>query len=171
MSRIRSADTGPEMVLRRRLWAEGFRYRLGVRTPGGRPDVTFLGKRVAVFVDGCFWHGCPEHYVRPRTNSTFWARKLRENVTRDRRQTTILEEAGWTVVRVWEHEVQNGLDEVVGRIRALLLGDPHRATQPEFRVVEVISSEDEDAWERRILEDLRDPDVRGWVERARLAAP
>lgn len=77
----------------------------------------FLGPRVAVFVDGCFWHGCPEHYVRPRSsNAEFWAKKLQDNVSRDERQTLRLEADGWQVLRVWEHELQHRLVEIADRV-------------------------------------------------------
>ena len=85
MSRIRGSDTRPEMVVRRALWSRGHRYRAGYKTPGGKADVAFPGKKIAVFIDGCFWHGCPAHYVRPRSREDFWSAKLLENVQRDRR--------------------------------------------------------------------------------------
>jgi DNA mismatch endonuclease, patch repair protein len=105
MARIRGSDTSPEVALRRALWARGFRYRLKVRTPGGSPDVTFPKERLAVFIDGCFWHGCPLHYARPRSRQDFWSAKLAENIDRDWRQSKALQAAGWCVVRLWEHEV------------------------------------------------------------------
>ena len=105
MARIRGRHTRPELLIRRLLWAEGFRYRLHFRTPGGRADLAFPRRKLAVFVDGCFWHGCPDHYVRPRSSNGFWSDKLRTNVQRDVDQTLRLEEAGWRVCRIWEHEV------------------------------------------------------------------
>jgi DNA mismatch endonuclease (patch repair protein) len=107
MSRIRGKDTTPEMRLRGLLWSLGLRYRLGLRVLGVRPDLVFPGTKLAIFVDGCFWHGCPEHYVRPRSdNAAFWASKLKENVERDERQTSRLEGADWRVIRIWEHELK-----------------------------------------------------------------
>ncbi len=82
MSRIRGGNTNPERIVARALWAAGLRYRLRLSRLAGRPDIVFTGARLAVFIDGCFWHGCPEHYVRPRSRSVFWRRKLRENVAR-----------------------------------------------------------------------------------------
>src|SRR5580692_10585444 len=101
MARIRSRNTTPERVLRGLLWSAGLRYRLHATTPAGRPDIVFPGTRVAVFVDGCFWHGCPDHYVRPRSSSDFWSRKLLENFKRDGAQTERLEALGWRVCRIW----------------------------------------------------------------------
>jgi DNA mismatch endonuclease (patch repair protein) len=104
----RSRDTAPELALRRELHGRGLRYRLHRRPVRGlrcTPDILFIGPRVAVFVDGCFWHRCPVHGTDPKANGEWWARKLDENVARDRRNDRALAEHGWTVVRVWEHEV------------------------------------------------------------------
>lgn len=104
----RSRDTRPEVALRRTLHAHGFRYRKNYRISVGRenvrPDIVFIGAHVAVFVDGCFWHRCPEHRTIPIMNRTFWAKKLELNLARDRHQDMVLAGAGWTVLRVWEHE-------------------------------------------------------------------
>jgi DNA mismatch endonuclease, patch repair protein len=103
-----SFDTRPEMRLRRQLFALGARYRVHQRitTPTGcvRPDILFTRRRVAVFVDGCFWHCCPIHGTTPRFNSEYWIPKLRRNVERDARNAANLEAVGWRVLRVWEHE-------------------------------------------------------------------
>jgi DNA mismatch endonuclease, patch repair protein len=115
MSRIRGKDTAPELALRRALWANGFRYRVHTRLPG-RPDICVGSLRFAIFVDGCFWHGCQIHGVKPRSNRLFWANKLRKNQQRDRAADKALRDLGWTVFRIWEHEVENELDSVVARI-------------------------------------------------------
>jgi DNA mismatch endonuclease, patch repair protein len=99
-------DTGCELLLRRRLHAAGMRYRVNYPVPGNRRrtiDVAFTRARVAVFVDGCFWHGCPEHGTQPRANARWWSQKLAANQARDADTTALLEAAGWSVVRVWEH--------------------------------------------------------------------
>ena len=106
MSRIRGANTTPELLLRKALWNEGLRYRLHLRVEGSRPDLVFASRRLVVFVDGCFWHGCPQHYVRPRARSAFWADKLTVNTSRDRTQTIRLIEKRWRVLRFWEHEIE-----------------------------------------------------------------
>lgn len=104
----RRADTKPEGRLRSDLHRRGLRFRkdLLVRAGGVKvhPDVVFTKARVAVFVDGCFWHGCPEHQVVPKSNRDYWVPKLRRNVERDRAAEDALAAEGWTVVRVWEHE-------------------------------------------------------------------
>lgn len=119
MSRIRGKDTGPEMALRKALWAVGLRYRLHYKLPG-KPDIVFPGKKVAVFVDGCFWHGCPEHGVQPKTRAEFWRAKISKNRERDRRVTSTLKSNGWVVVRIWEHEIEQNTRGAVSRIRELV---------------------------------------------------
>ncbi|WP_046302046.1 very short patch repair endonuclease [Mycobacterium sp. UM_Kg27] len=107
MSIQRRRDTEAEMMLRRLLHARGLRYRVDLPLPGmprRRADLTFSAKRVAVFVDGCFWHGCPEHGTEPKRNGGWWASKLARNIERDRETDAYLAEIGWTVVRIWEHE-------------------------------------------------------------------
>jgi DNA mismatch endonuclease (patch repair protein) len=103
----RRSDTKPEIALRSALHAMGYRYRKDFRLDlplrRVRPDVVFTSRRVAVFVDGCFWHACPEHGSQPKNNEWYWSPKLAKNVERDRAADAALEQAGWTVVRLWEH--------------------------------------------------------------------
>lgn len=106
MQQQKRQGTEPEMRLRRALHAAGHRYRVGYKVPGAPRrtiDVAFPRQRLAVFVDGCFWHACPEHGVRPKNNAEWWSGKLRRNVERDLSTDEILLAAAWTVVRVWEH--------------------------------------------------------------------
>lgn len=107
MSRQARKDTTPEMLLRRELHRRGLRYRIEYPLPGmrrRRADIAFTRAKVAVFVDGCFWHACPEHGTSPANNGAWWADKLRRNMERDRETDTHLAAQGWTVIRVWEHE-------------------------------------------------------------------
>ncbi len=107
MSRQQQRDTAPELALRRALHRRGLRYRVHRQViPGGRAraDITFVTARVVVFVDGCFWHGCPRHATSPKHNGEWWAAKLARNVERDRETDATLAAAGWSVVRIWEHE-------------------------------------------------------------------
>jgi DNA mismatch endonuclease (patch repair protein) len=104
----RRVNTKPELALRRALHRQGYRYRKdyridldGVRV---RPDIAFTARRLAVFVDGCFWHACPDHGSKPSANTWYWEPKLARNVQRDRAADAALAAAGWTVVRIWEHE-------------------------------------------------------------------
>lgn len=112
MSRIKGKNTQPEIKLRRALWKAGLRYRLRGKLPG-RPDLFFSKKMVAVFVDGCFWHGCPNHNQRPITNQEFWENKIHRNIERDERTASLLEASGWTVLRFWEHQVKRNTDYCV----------------------------------------------------------
>lgn len=107
MSRQARRDTKPELELRRRLHRLGYRYRVNHPLPGmprRRADLSFTAKRVVVFIDGCFWHACPEHATAPKNNGAWWADKLKANVERDRETDEILRSLGWTVLRIWEHE-------------------------------------------------------------------
>jgi DNA mismatch endonuclease (patch repair protein) len=118
----RSRDTVPELALRRELHRRGLRYRVNHRPlPGLRctPDILFTRARVAVFVDGCFWHRCPEHATSPAANGAWWRDKLAANVARDRRNDAQLNTAGWRVVRVWEHEdVGQAADRVMEAVQS-----------------------------------------------------
>ena len=120
MKAVGRHDTAPELRLRRRLWKNGLRYRKHPRIGGTKPDFAFLDPRVAVFVDGCFWHGCPRHYVAPVGNAAFWRTKLLRNRALDRRVTERLEGDGWTVLRVWECDVNKQLDAVALRIQRMV---------------------------------------------------
>ena len=103
----RSRDTAPEVALRSALHAMGLRFRVDARPVAAIPrraDVVLRGDRVAVFLDGCFWHGCPEHFRPPATHADYWTAKIAGNRARDASTGALLEAAGWVVVRVWEHE-------------------------------------------------------------------
>lgn len=126
MKNVRQRDTYPELALRRELHRLGLRYRLhrpvvpGVRR---RPDIVFGPTRVAVFVDGCFWHGCPRHATHAKTNAEYWQRKLADNQRRDRDTDRRLRLEGWRVVRVWEHEDARKAAHRVAQIVRSKLGD------------------------------------------------
>jgi DNA mismatch endonuclease (patch repair protein) len=108
MEANRRTDTTPERLLRSTLHARGLRFRKDRRLDLGgkrvRPDLVFGPARVAVFVDGCFWHRCPEHATHPASNTEYWQEKFARNVARDRADDAALVAAGWTVIRIWEHE-------------------------------------------------------------------
>lgn len=118
MAAIRGTNTQPEVALRKCLWAMGVRgYRLHARGIPGRPDLYFPALQVAVFVDGCFWHGCPDHYRRPRQNVEFWRAKYLRNRRRDRKVNRLLESEGYTVLRFWEHDLTASLERVARQVR------------------------------------------------------
>ncbi|MET8025079.1 very short patch repair endonuclease [Streptomyces avermitilis] len=107
MSRQGSRDTAPEVAVRRLLHASGLRYRVNVPVPGAPRrtiDIVFGKAKIAIFMDGCFWHGCPQHATQPKANAEWWRTKLDKNMARDRETTDHLRSAGWTVLRFWEHE-------------------------------------------------------------------
>jgi DNA mismatch endonuclease, patch repair protein len=123
MSGNRSRDTQPELKLRRTLHALGLRYRcdlaLTVERRRLRIDIAFTRQRVAVLVDGCFWHGCPAHFRAPRTNSTYWETKIAQNVLRDRATAELLAKSGWEVLRIWEHTpISEATAAVLSALRA-----------------------------------------------------
>ena len=119
MQANRSRDTAPERELRSALHRLGLRFRKHVALlphGRGRADVVFTRAKVAVFLDGCFWHGCPEHATNPEAHRSYWAPKLRRNRDRDTETSVALRESGWTVLRIWEHE---DLSDAAGRVEAL----------------------------------------------------
>lgn len=117
----RQRDTAPELRLRRELHRRGMRYRVNhpIPVPRRRADIVFTRQRVAVFVDGCYWHGCPLHATQPKHNAQWWRAKLEANVGRDRDTDARLAEGGWVSVRIWEHEdAEHAADTVVAIVRA-----------------------------------------------------
>ena len=119
MSRIRRRDTGPELQLRRALWAAGVRgWRVDVKNVSGRPDLAWIGLQLAVFVDGAFWHGHPDHYRGQ--SGPFWDEKIQRNRERDAAVNATLATDGWTVIRHWDFEVARDLDSVVADIQETL---------------------------------------------------
>lgn len=120
MSRNRGTRTGPEERLRKALWHTGFRYRIHHGLPG-KPDIVFPSMKLVVFVDGCFWHGCPLHYQAPLHNAAFWQEKITANRKRDMNVTSRLEAEGWQVLRFWEHEVKSDLAFCVSQVSKALI--------------------------------------------------
>jgi DNA mismatch endonuclease (patch repair protein) len=118
MSRLRRRDTAPEVLLRSALHRRGLRFRVDRPLEFDRrrrADIVFPRERVAVFVDGCFWHGCPEHATFPRANAEFWRAKLANNIRRDRDTDERLRRSGWVVLRFWEHQdPAESADEIAG---------------------------------------------------------
>lgn len=124
MAKLARRDTVPELAVRRELHAMGLRYRVCLPVPGiarRSIDIAFPRARVAVFLDGCFWHGCTLHSVTPRSNTVWWVEKLQANVIRDRDTDAHLFSLNWQVIRIWEHEP---IDKAVGRIVQAVLEDP-----------------------------------------------
>lgn len=115
MAKIKGKNTTPELLLRKALWEQGMRYRVKSKV-FGKPDLLFLRKKIAVFVDGCFWHGCPKHYMKPKSNVVFWERKIKRNMERDKKVNACLVGDGWVVLRFWEHDINDNSDNCVAKI-------------------------------------------------------
>ncbi|MBN9608867.1 MAG: very short patch repair endonuclease [Actinobacteria bacterium] len=121
----RSRDTKPELAVRKLLHAQGLRYRVHYRPLSSlrrTADIVFTASRIAVFIDGCYWHGCPEHYVASKSNREYWDTKIATNSARDAETTAVLSDAGWTVLRYWSHDRP---EEIASSIRELALRAPH----------------------------------------------
>ncbi len=157
MSRIRGADTTPEVALRTTLEARGLIGDSNAKAPVGKPDIAFTKEKVAVFIDGCFWHGCPLHYARPRTREAFWSAKLVTNIERDSRLSLGLTDAGWKVIRLWEHEVVLNVDMAAEHVARIMRGEANPSWISQQRVRRVV--EISDHAERREFVVLGDPAV------------
>lgn len=120
MSRVRSKDTAAEMTLRRALWADGIRgWRCNVRSITGTPDLAWAGRKIAIFVDSAWWHGHPSRW-QPGKLSPWWDAKIERNRERDREVNRALESDGWTIIRIWDFELQKNLASAVRRVREAL---------------------------------------------------
>lgn len=104
MAKVTGKESVMEQEFRRELSGRGLRYRKNVSYLSGKPDVAFIGKKVVVFLDSCFWHGCKQHCKLPKTRSIFWKKKITRNIERDKEINRYYKKKGWIVVRVWEHD-------------------------------------------------------------------
>jgi len=121
MSRILSKNTSPEIILRKLLTAEGIRgYRLHYKILG-KPDIVFPKKKITIFIDGCFWHKCKKDFIAPKTNKKFWFPKIKNNIARDKQVNRALKKTGWTVLRIWEHELKEISQKFLTKINQALL--------------------------------------------------
>jgi DNA mismatch endonuclease (patch repair protein) len=123
----KGSDTRPEIRVRTALWAAGLRgYRVNWKTPVGRPDIAFVGRRIAIFVHGCFWHSCPHCQIpRPKTNADYWERKFIRNKERDMRKVRDLQAAGWKVIELWECQTKKDIEACVTKVREALQTSYH----------------------------------------------
>jgi DNA mismatch endonuclease (patch repair protein) len=138
MSRVKTINTAPELSLRRALNDRGLFEDQGTKAPAGRPDIVLATEKLAIFIDGCFWHGCPLHYARPRTRGEFWANKLITNLERDARISQALTDANWGVIRVWEHEIVEDLDRITDQIEEVVCGERSPAWHTQGRLRRVV---------------------------------
>lgn len=122
MSSIRSKDTKPELILRKFMWSHGIKgYRLHWKKVPGKPDIAFPGEKIAIFINGCYWHRCPYcKLALPKSNSDFWAQKFEANIVRDKLKINQLENMDWKVLTVWECEIKKDVEHQVNKIRNIL---------------------------------------------------
>jgi len=115
MSANKAKNTKPEILLRQALWDNGLKgYRVNYKNVPGRPDIAFVSKKVAIFVNGCFWHRCPNcNLPMPKNNTEFWLKKFNANIERDKRKITDLENIGWKVITIWECQIKKDINLIV----------------------------------------------------------
>ncbi|HEX8230927.1 MAG TPA: very short patch repair endonuclease [Chloroflexia bacterium] len=122
MRRVKGKNTSLEMKVRSALHRRGLRYRLSYSLPG-KPDLVFVKARIAVFIDSCFWHGCPRHVRMPNSNQEYWQAKIRRNVERDVKTNELYEELDWRIIRVWEHDLKEDFEASITRLQRAV-GEP-----------------------------------------------
>lgn len=115
MRRVKGKNTSLEMKVRSALHRRGLRYRLNYPLPG-KPDIVFVRARLAIFVDSCFWHGCPQHLRMPKSNQDYWSGKIHRNVERDVKTNELYEEIDWHIIRIWEHELKEDFDACICKL-------------------------------------------------------
>lgn len=113
IKKVRSKDTKIEMKVRKTLWNKGLRYRKNYKELIGTPDIAFPNQKLVIFLDSCFWHGCPLHFREPKSNQKFWQDKIKRNRERDAEQTEHYVCQGWVILRFWEHEIDSDFDRVI----------------------------------------------------------
>lgn len=160
----RRRDTSPEWKVRRLLHARGLRYRVDLPLPFDkrrRADITFTRAKVVVFIDGCFWHGCPQHYVAPKSHPEYWGPKIEANAARDAQTTRQLEDLGWTVLRFWEHEDPQDVADRIEAVIAQRTAPRQRTATPQPEAEPPQPGELRDAavgvilWPWRLLRSMR----------------
>ena len=121
MSRIKGKNTRPEMLVRRWLWANGYRYRLHRKDLPGKPDIVFAGRKKTIFIHGCFWHKHECSYFKwPQTNAEFWRKKINESVTRDQKNYVDLIGGGWSYIIIWECELKMNFSEILNKLKIFI---------------------------------------------------
>lgn len=128
MSKIHSKNTKLEVNFRKNVWNKGLQYRLHYNI-SGKPDFVFVSKKIAVFIDGCFWHKCPKHFRQPKSRLGYWVVKINKNSERDKETTLKLKKEGWKVLRFWEHEINDNLDVCIKKILNAYFSIPMQKTK------------------------------------------
>ena len=112
MSSIRGKDTKIEVAFRKALWRDGFRYSKNSVKYFGKPDIVLKKYQTVIFIDSCFWHGCKKHFRMPATNKKYWQTKIERNIARDKEVNKHYKQIGWTIIRVWEHDIKTDVDVI-----------------------------------------------------------
>ena len=120
MRAVKSKETQIEIAFRKKLWRQGFRYSKNSLKYFGKPDIVLTKYKTAIFIDSCFWHGCKLHCRLPEQNRTYWKKKIQGNRIRDRLVTKTFKKTGWTVVRLWEHQLNKDSDKAISKLTSLL---------------------------------------------------
>lgn len=116
MQAIRSSNTKMEKFVAKELWTRGYRFRKNVKDLIGKPDIAIKKYKVVIFLDSCFWHGCKEHFIFPKSNTEYWMSKISRNIQRDQQVNDYYSKSGWHILRVWEHEVKSDKLMAVNKI-------------------------------------------------------
>ncbi|MEC1258947.1 very short patch repair endonuclease [Bacillus swezeyi] len=116
MRAVKSKDSKIELMVRKELWKRGLRFRVNTRTLFGKPDISIKKLKLVVFIDSCFWHGCPDHKRIPKSNIVFWKNKIERNIERDRIVTEFYRNKGWNIIRIWEHSLREDFEGTVNKI-------------------------------------------------------
>ncbi|MCK2158632.1 very short patch repair endonuclease [Exiguobacterium sp. 17-1] len=114
--KAKSKDTKLEFRVRKVLWKRGLRYRKNVSILFGTPDIAFPNLKFVIFIDSCFWHGCPKHFKLPKKNSLFWEKKIERNIERDLEVTKHYTCNGWTILRIWEHDIKSSFEQIIEEV-------------------------------------------------------
>lgn len=120
MRAIRSQGSGIERIFKRRLRKFGYKFQTNLSKLPGKPDIVFKGKKIAIFIDSCFWHGCRKHLRLPGANSEYWKAKINKNKLRDRKVNKIYKDTNWLILRFWEHDINKDLDKCVNKVTKVL---------------------------------------------------
>ena len=122
MSKIKGENTKPEIIIRKEMWKNGIRgYRLHWKKASGRPDIAFPKRKVAIFINGCYWHRCPNcNPPLPKTHQEFWKEKFQKNIERDKKKINDLQENGWKVIIIWECKIKKNINECLNRIKEVM---------------------------------------------------
>jgi len=138
MQAVHTAHTTPEILLRSSLFKLGLRYRVHTRPEPSLPikaDLVFRSRKLTIFVDGCFWHGCPRHFRIPKVNAAWWEEKIADNVRRDKRNISLLKARGWNVVRIWEHDISpTRLPKILERVVTQTVPKPSIRPHKRYRI-------------------------------------